>query len=223
MTHREGGGARATIRLQSHKGLVGRSVRLNGKPTHPSSHPVSRGVRSRSGGGTCGTWYACIAFVATQESSLRQAGRWLCREKRREEAQAVLSWYGEGGTRCPEPQGCRLPAGVTGRAIVTNLHIGPVDKGDPRVTSGQGHARACMEMQGPCAVLSSRSCDRAPSWALVMLERRAVQVACAVLRGQGGGDTALLPGDGSIMSLDVIPCLIVARQLSCLLLTCSLF
>ena len=27
-----------------------------------------------------------------------------------------------------------------------------------------------------------------------MLERRAVKVACAVLRGRGGGDTALLPG-----------------------------
>ena len=50
------------------------------------------------------------------------------------------------------------------------------------------------EMQGPCEVLSSRSCDRVLYWVFVMLERRAVQVACAVLRGQGGGDTALLPG-----------------------------
>jgi hypothetical protein len=104
------------MRLQSHKGMVGRAVRLHGTPTHPSSHPVSRGVRSRSGGGTRETWEACIALLAIQASSIRKAGRGLCREKRREEATAVLSWDGEGCTRCPDPQGCRRPAGVTGRA-----------------------------------------------------------------------------------------------------------
>src|SRR5882724_2679639 len=49
-------------------------------------------------------------------------------------------------------------------------------------------------MRGPCEVLSSRSYDRVLHRAFVMLERRAVKVACAVLRGRGGGDTALLPG-----------------------------
>jgi hypothetical protein len=53
-----------------------------------------------------------------------------------------------------------------------------------------------VKMQGPCEVLSSRSHDRALHWAFVMLERRAVKVACAVLRGRGGGNTALLPGGG---------------------------
>jgi hypothetical protein len=33
-----------------------------------------------------------------------------------------------------------------------------------------------------------------------MLERRAVKVACAVLRGRGGGDTALLPGGRNLLA-----------------------
>jgi hypothetical protein len=53
------------------------------------------------------------------------------------------------------------------------------------------------KMQGPCEVLSSWSDDRALHRALVRLERGAVQVAGAVLRGRGGGDTALLPRAGN--------------------------
>ena len=47
---------------------------------------------------------------------------------------------------------------------------------------------------GPCAELSSGSYDRALAGACVMLERRAVKVACVVLRGLGEGDLAWLPG-----------------------------
>ena len=143
MTHREGGGARATIRLQSQQGMVGSAASFHGKPTHSSSHPVSRGVRSRSVCGTGGTWSACMALLVTQESSVRKEGRWLGREKRWEEAKAVLSWDGEGCKRCPDSQGFRLPVGVTGRALLTNLNMGHVDTGEPRVTSGQWHARSC--------------------------------------------------------------------------------
>jgi hypothetical protein len=49
-------------------------------------------------------------------------------------------------------------------------------------------------MEGHCEVLSLRSHDRAPYGAFVMLERRAVKVACVVLRGLGEGDLAWLPG-----------------------------
>jgi hypothetical protein len=52
-------------------------------------------------------------------------------------------------------------------------------------------------MEGHCEVLSLRSHDRAPYGAFVMLERRAVKVACVVLRGLGEGDLAWLPGDDS--------------------------
>ena len=74
-----------------------------------------------------------------QESSNRQEGERSCREKMEEEAKAVLEWCGEGCKLCPNPQGCRLPAGVTGRAPFANLHMGHVYKGEPRVTSGQWH------------------------------------------------------------------------------------
>jgi hypothetical protein len=36
------------MRLQSQNGMVGRSASFNGKPTHPSTHPVYRGVLTRS-------------------------------------------------------------------------------------------------------------------------------------------------------------------------------
>jgi hypothetical protein len=49
-------------------------------------------------------------------------------------------------------------------------------------------------MEGHCEVLSLRFHDRAPYGAFVMLERRAVKVACVVLRGLGEGDLAWLPG-----------------------------
>ena len=51
---------------------------------------------------------------------------------------------------------------------------------------------------GPCAELSSGSDDRACSWACVRLERRAVKVACVVLRGLGEGDLAWLPGGATV-------------------------
>ena len=51
-----------------------------------------------------------------------------------------------------------------------------------------------LERQGPCEVLSSRSHDRALYGALAMLERRAVKVACVVLRGLGGREPTWLPG-----------------------------
>src|SRR5919109_1929410 len=63
----------------------------------------------------------------------------------------------------------------------------------PRATSGSCHLRP--ELEGHCEVLSLRSHDRAPYGAFVMLERRAVKVACVVLRGLGEGDLAWLPGD----------------------------
>jgi len=48
LTPRDAGGASATRRLQRQKGLGGRWVSVHGKPTHPSSHPVYRGVLPRA-------------------------------------------------------------------------------------------------------------------------------------------------------------------------------
>jgi hypothetical protein len=39
-----------------------------------------------------------------------------------------------------------------------------------------------------------------------MLERRAVKVACVVLRGLGEGDLAWLPGDSGSVTLEKIEC-----------------
>ncbi len=36
--------------------LVGRSVSIDGEPTHPLFHPVYRDVLTRSICGACGTW-----------------------------------------------------------------------------------------------------------------------------------------------------------------------
>ena len=51
-----------------------------------------------------------------------------------------------------------------------------------------------MARGGPCAGLSLRSDDRALSGACVRLERRAVKVACVVLRGLGGCEPTWIPG-----------------------------
>ena len=62
-----------------------------------------------------------------------------------------------------------------------------------------------MARGGPCAELSSRSDDRALSRAFVMLERRAVKVACVVLRGLGEGDLAWLPGGLHKLNNEISP------------------
>ena len=76
------------------------------------------------------------------------------------------------------------------------MNRGSVYNGSPRATGVFGPGNR----YGPCAGLSSRgggfiTCLLAfPHGALVRLERSAVKVARCVLRGRGGGDTALLPG-----------------------------
>jgi hypothetical protein len=50
------------------------------------------------------------------------------------------------------------------------------------------------KMPGLCEVLSLRSGDCVLSRTFVMVKGRAVKVACAVLRGRGGSNTALLTG-----------------------------
>jgi hypothetical protein len=80
VTHRDAGGARATIRPQRQNGMEGRSVSLNGALTPPLTLPVSRGILTRLGGETRETWEAGFALWGgarrqSPESPARKPGR----------------------------------------------------------------------------------------------------------------------------------------------------
>jgi len=107
----------------------------------------------------------------------------------REEVKAVLYWCGEGFL--PRPARGRLPAGVPGGETWANLNLRPVDNEEPRAPSGS--CSLGSERAGPCEVLSSRFHDRALAGALVRRERRGVNVACVVLRGERSREAPDLP------------------------------
>jgi hypothetical protein len=87
-------------------------------------------------------------------------------------------------------KGADFPQGSHGEKAEQTVNRGSVYKGSC-ITTG---VRGPDNRYGPCAELSSRSDDRALAGAWVRLERRAVKVACVVLRGLGEGDLAWLPG-----------------------------
>jgi len=94
------------------------------------------------------------------------------------------------GVSAPTRKGADFLQVSHGENTEQTVNRGSVYNESPRATGvlGPGHR------YGPCAELSSGSDDRACSWACVRLERRAVKVACVVLRGLGEGDLAWLPG-----------------------------
>ena len=80
------------------------------EPTQPLTLPVYSGILTRLMGETRETWYAGLALWGgarrkSPESPTRKHGRGRSREGTQEEANATLSWGGEGGKRDPALQG----------------------------------------------------------------------------------------------------------------------
>ena len=94
LPHRDAGGARATLRPQRQHGREGRSVRVHGKPTHPLTLPVYRGIRPRLVGETRGTWSAGFALCGWQGVSPQSRPR----------ARTGHGGAGQGGGGKPTPR-----------------------------------------------------------------------------------------------------------------------
>src|SRR6266542_4397114 len=94
------------------------------------------------------------------------------------------------GVSAPTRKGADFLQVSHGENPEQTVNRGSVYNESPRATGVLGPDNR----YGPCAELSSGSDDRACSWACVRLERRAVKVACVVLRGLGGCEPTWLPG-----------------------------
>jgi len=117
-----------------------------------------------------------------------QVGR--CGRKRR----PVCNGLDRGSNFAPRRKAADFLRVSHGENTEQIVNRGSVYKGSPRATGVLGPGNR----YGPCAELSSRSYDRALSGACVRLERRAVKVACVVLRGLGGREPTWLPGDSAL-------------------------